>query len=72
MTESGGGAVELIPCAAGMKKQFTATGYVVNPSRTRLLMIFHRGLGRWLPPEGLVDVTVKERKPAPVCVSSMC
>lgn len=47
--------MELISYAAGMKKQFTATGYVVDPSRTRLLMIFHRGLGRWLPPGGHVD-----------------
>ncbi|GAA1825760.1 NUDIX hydrolase [Nesterenkonia flava] len=41
--------------AAGMKKQFTATGYVVNEDRTRMLMIFHRGLQRWLPPGGHVD-----------------
>lgn len=45
----------LISHAAGMKKQFTATGYVVNSSHTRLLMIYHRGLGRWLPPGGHVD-----------------
>lgn len=55
MTESDTQAVELIHYAAGLKKQFTATGYVINPSRTRLLMIFHRGLGRWLPPGGHVD-----------------
>ncbi|MVT26682.1 NUDIX hydrolase [Nesterenkonia alkaliphila] len=38
-----------------MKKQFTATGYVVNLDRTRMLMIFHQGLQRWLPPGGHVD-----------------
>ncbi|WP_022873868.1 NUDIX hydrolase [Nesterenkonia alba] len=45
----------LIDYAAGMKKQFTATGYVVNPERTRMLMIFHKGLQCWLPPGGHVD-----------------
>ncbi len=45
----------LIEYAAGMKKQFTATGYVVNHDSTRMLMIFHRGLQRWLPPGGHVD-----------------
>lgn len=45
----------LIDYAAGMKKQFTATGYVVNEDRTRMLMIFHRGLQCWLPPGGHVD-----------------
>lgn len=45
----------LIEYAAGMKKQFTATGYVVNPEATRMLMIFHRGLQCWLPPGGHVD-----------------
>ncbi|WP_147106454.1 NUDIX hydrolase [Nesterenkonia populi] len=47
--------MSLISSAAGMKKQFTATGYVVNPDRTRMLMIFHKGLQRWLPPGGHVD-----------------
>lgn len=45
----------LIEYATGMKKQFTATGYVVNQDRTRMLMIFHQGLQRWLPPGGHVD-----------------
>lgn len=41
--------------ATGMKRQFTATGYVVNQDRTRMLMIFHQGLQCWLPPGGHVD-----------------
>ncbi len=45
----------LIEYAAGLKKQFTATGYVVSGDSTRMLMIFHRGLQRWLPPGGHVD-----------------
>lgn len=45
----------LIGYSAGMKKQFTATGYVVNQNRTRMLMIFHKTLKCWLPPGGHVD-----------------
>lgn len=45
----------LIEYATGMKKQFTATGYVVNQDRSRMLMIFHQGLQLWLPPGGHVD-----------------
>lgn len=45
----------LIKYSAGMKKQFTATGYVINAEATRMLMIFHRGLQRWLPPGGHVE-----------------
>ncbi len=46
---------DLIEYSAGMKKQFTATGYVVNEDRTRMLMIFHNTLRCWLPPGGHVD-----------------
>lgn len=45
----------LIEYSTGMKKQFTATGYVVNQDRTRMLMIFHKTLQCWLPPGGHVD-----------------
>lgn len=45
----------LIKYSAGMKKQFTATGYVVNQDHTRMLMIFHKTLECWLPPGGHVD-----------------
>lgn len=45
----------MIENSAGMKKQFTATGYVINAEATRMLMIFHRGLQRWLPPGGHVE-----------------
>lgn len=33
-----------------MKKEFTATGYVVNDGKT--LLISHRKLNKWLPPGG--------------------
>lgn len=46
---------DLMEYSAGMKKQFTATGYVVNEDRTRMLMIFHKTLRCWLPPGGHVD-----------------
>ncbi|MCT1607089.1 NUDIX domain-containing protein [Nesterenkonia massiliensis] len=46
---------ELTEDAAELKKQFTATGYVVSADRSRMLMIFHRGLTLWLPPGGHVD-----------------
>lgn len=47
--------VALTQYAEGMKKQFTATGYVVNVERARMLMVFHKGLQCWLPPGGHVD-----------------
>ena len=31
------------------KKHFTATGYTVNKDRTKMLLIHHKGLGKWLP-----------------------
>lgn len=45
----------LMEYAHDLKKQFTATGYTVNADSTRMLMVFHRGLQRWLPPGGHVD-----------------
>ncbi len=33
-------------------RHFTATGYIVNPARTRTLLVHHRKLGIWLPPGG--------------------
>jgi hypothetical protein len=33
------------PVDPGMVRHFTATGYVVNPTRTRMLLIHHRKLG---------------------------
>lgn len=45
----------LLEYASDLKKQFTATGYTLNEERTRMLMVFHRGLQRWLPPGGHVE-----------------
>ena len=37
------------------KKHFTATGYTVNKDRTKMLLIHHKGLGKWLPPGGHIE-----------------
>lgn len=36
---------------------FTASGFVLDPDRTRLLLILHRRLGLWLQPGGHVEPT---------------
>lgn len=37
------------------KKHFTATGYTVNKSRTKMLLVHHKGLDKWLPPGGHIE-----------------
>lgn len=37
------------------KKHFTATGYTVNKNRTKMLLIHHKGLNKWLPPGGHIE-----------------
>jgi 8-oxo-dGTP diphosphatase len=39
----------------GPVRHFTATGYVVNAARTRMLLVRHRRLGFWLPAGGHLD-----------------
>lgn len=36
-----------------MERQFTATAYIIEEDKT--LLIFHRKLGKWLPPGGHMD-----------------
>lgn len=36
-------------------RHFTATGYVVNKKRTKILMIHHKKLNKWLPPGGHLE-----------------
>lgn len=43
------------PVDPGMVRHFTATGYVVNAARTRMLLVRHRRLGFWLPAGGHLD-----------------
>lgn len=38
-----------------LKRDFTATGYVVNPARTKILVIFHKKLQKWLPAGGHME-----------------
>jgi len=35
--------------------KLTATGYVLSPDKSQILLIFHKKLGRWLPAGGHVD-----------------
>ena len=37
------------------RRDFTATGYVVNPERTKILVIFHNKLQKWLPAGGHME-----------------
>ncbi len=47
--------IALLDKTKALKKQFTSTGYVVNPNRTKLLVIFHNKLQKWLPAGGHVE-----------------
>ncbi|HEY8999583.1 MAG TPA: NUDIX domain-containing protein [Candidatus Saccharimonadales bacterium] len=47
--------MELTSSTAGHKRHFAVTGYVVNPERTKLLMIHHNKLNKWLPPGGHLE-----------------
>lgn len=47
--------IGLLDKTKALKKQFTSTGYVVNPDRTKLLVIFHNKLQKWLPAGGHVE-----------------
>lgn len=38
-----------------LKKDFTATGYVMNPEKTKILVIFHNKLQKWLPAGGHIE-----------------
>ena len=49
------GKINLVEKTKNLKKQFTATGYVVNPQKTKLLVIFHNKLQKWLPAGGHVE-----------------
>lgn len=46
----------LIERTKNLKRDFTATGYVVNPERTKLLVVFHNKLQKWLPAGGHLEL----------------
>jgi 8-oxo-dGTP diphosphatase len=45
----------LIESTAKHVRHFTVTGYVMNSDRTKLLMIHHNKLGKWLPAGGHLE-----------------
>lgn len=47
--------INLVDKTKNLKRQFTATGYVVNPARTKILVVFHNKLKRWLPAGGHME-----------------
>ncbi|MEI3845576.1 MULTISPECIES: NUDIX hydrolase [unclassified Microbacterium] len=47
---------DLMTRAPELRKHLTVTGYTTDPTGSELLMVFHRKLGRWLPPGGHVEV----------------
>ncbi len=38
-----------------LKNEFTATGYIVNKERSKMLLIHHNKINTWLPPGGHMD-----------------
>ncbi|MFA6263161.1 MAG: NUDIX hydrolase [Candidatus Babeliales bacterium] len=45
----------LIEKTKNLRRDYTATGYVVNPERTKVLVIFHNKLQKWLPAGGHIE-----------------
>ncbi len=50
-----GTSIDLLGRTKNLKKDFTSTGYVMNPERTKLLVIFHIKLQKWLPAGGHIE-----------------
>lgn len=38
-----------------MEKHYAATGFVLNQERTKMLMVYHRKLNKWMAPGGHVE-----------------
>jgi 8-oxo-dGTP diphosphatase len=38
-----------------MRKEFTATAFIFNKDRSKVLLILHKKLQKWLPPGGHID-----------------
>lgn len=45
----------LLEKTKNFRKDFTATGYVTNPEKTKILVIFHNKLQKWLPAGGHLE-----------------
>jgi 8-oxo-dGTP diphosphatase len=46
----------LIERTKNLKRDLTATGYVINRERTKILVIFHNKLQKWLPAGGHIEL----------------
>lgn len=49
------GDTVLIEKTKNLRRDFTATGYVTNPEKTKILVIFHNKLQKWLPAGGHME-----------------
>lgn len=38
-----------------LKNDFTATGYVMNRERSKMLLVYHKKLEKWVPPGGHLE-----------------
>ncbi|MFA6527864.1 MAG: NUDIX domain-containing protein [Candidatus Babeliales bacterium] len=45
----------LIEKTKDLRRDFTATGYVVNTTRTKILVVFHNKLQKWIPAGGHME-----------------
>lgn len=41
--------------SSGLENQLTATGYILNSDRSKILLLFHHKLQKWVPPGGHVE-----------------
>lgn len=46
---------DLLEKTKNNRKDFTATGYVVNLDRTKILVVFHNKMQKWLPAGGHME-----------------
>lgn len=47
--------MSLLDETADLEKHFTVTGYVINETKTKLLLVHHKKLHKWLPPGGHIE-----------------
>ena len=45
----------LVEKTKNLKRDFTATGYVINPTKTKILVVFHKKLQKWIPAGGHIE-----------------
>ena len=47
--------MQLVASTPNHERHFTVTGYVINKDRTKILLIRHNKLNKWLPPGGHLE-----------------